>query len=84
MNSPRSDLAAIASAIWGRDWVSPLARCLGIGLRTAQRWAGGYIAVPAWVFDSPELMGAAANADEDLRARLKRVRAYLRRPRPYG
>lgn len=34
-------LASTAEAIFGPEWVAPLSRQSGVGLRTAQRWAAG-------------------------------------------
>lgn len=35
------DLRAAAETIYGSEWQSPLARDLGVALRTVQRWAAG-------------------------------------------
>lgn len=34
-------------ALFGPQWQSPLARALGVNLRTVQRWASGQNNVPA-------------------------------------
>jgi hypothetical protein len=38
---PRAILLRAARALYGDDWQSPLARHLGVSLRTVQRWASG-------------------------------------------
>ena len=45
-------------ALFGAEWVSPMARELGVALRTVQRWAAGTVAVPPGVLDHdvPELL----------------------------
>lgn len=75
----REQLADLCAAIFGPEWVSPLARTLNIGLRTAQRWASGVMPVPDWVWDSEELKKAAQDASSELAARLELVRAHLSR-----
>ena len=52
-------LRGLCSAIWGPDWVSPLARVLPVGLRTAQRWASGATPVPDWIWTNENLIAAA-------------------------
>ncbi len=46
---PRNDLEIVAWALFGSEWISPLARELGVGRRTVQRWAYGETAVPNWL-----------------------------------
>jgi len=75
--NPTEQLRAICAAIFGPEWISPLSRCLGVGIRTAQRWASGRVSTPAWVFSSPELIGAATAANKELGRRLERVQKYL-------
>ncbi len=36
-----ADLRAAAETLYGAEWQSPLARDLGVALRTVQRWAAG-------------------------------------------
>lgn len=45
-------------ALFGAEWVSPMARELSVALRTLQRWAAGAVPVPPKVLDHdvPELV----------------------------
>ena len=47
----RDLLARTGLALFGTEWVSPIARELGVALRTAQRWAAGEVPVPLGVLD---------------------------------
>ena len=42
-----AELHSLASASYGARWQSPLAREMGIALRTVQRWAAGGVHKPA-------------------------------------
>lgn len=44
-----TDLAAIGAALYGRQWRRPMAKALGVNLRTVQRWANGQNDVAPWV-----------------------------------
>lgn len=70
-------LRSIATAIWGAEWVSPFSRVLGIGLRTAQRWASGKTAVPDWVLTNQNLIDAAIRASQTLRTRNGTIAGFL-------
>lgn len=37
----RSDLIEAGQLLFGEEWQSPMARELGVALRTVQRWASG-------------------------------------------
>jgi hypothetical protein len=50
--APRHRLREVGEAIWGAEWVSPLARTVGVAVRTAQRWASGDSPVPEYVFEA--------------------------------
>lgn len=41
----------LGAAIYGPQWQSPLARALGINVRTVQRWAAGESDPPATVMN---------------------------------
>jgi|TARA_Y100000310_G_C20681921_1_gene816472 phenolic acid decarboxylase len=71
-------LAALAGAIYGPDWVAPLARDVSVNLRTAQRWAAGTVPVPAWLWGDGAFIAAAIAAGRDLAGRLERISEYLR------
>ena len=42
----RADLIEAGRLLYGPDWQSPLARELGVALRSVQRWAAGHNPVP--------------------------------------
>lgn len=67
--APRSRLREVGEAIWGGEWVSPLARTVGVAVRTAQRWASGDTPVPEHVFAS--LAPTISEAKIILRQRLE-------------
>ncbi len=48
----RTYLENVGSALYGAEWVSPIARDLNVSLRTAQRWATGEVEVPAGVAET--------------------------------
>lgn len=48
----RDRLEQIGRALYGPEWVSPLARALDVALRTVQRWAAGEIETPDWTADA--------------------------------
>lgn len=70
----RADLIAIGTALYGHEWVSPLAAALDVAVRTVQRWAAGDFEVPRTVAerDLPALArGPVGDAVvQTLRARL--------------
>lgn len=43
-------LVAVGQALYGAQWQSPLARDLGVAIRTVQRWAAGEYAPAAGVY----------------------------------
>lgn len=45
----KEELAAMAHAMFGMDWQSPLARALDVNPRTVRRWAAGTTPVPDWL-----------------------------------
>ena len=54
---PRDELEAVGQAIYGTQWVTPMARDLrkltgGPADRTAQRWASGANPIPATLRDA--------------------------------
>lgn len=61
-------LRALGEAIWGEEWISPLARHANVALRTAQRWAVGETRYPDGLIE--ELRPAIDAARERLRRRL--------------
>lgn len=74
-----SKLESLASAIYGPEWVSPLARDLGINVRSLQRWLSGERQMPDDLLARPELRQAAESAADSLAGRLALVRSYLGR-----
>lgn len=44
-----ADLELRASALYGEDWQSPLARRVRVDTRTVRRWKSGERAVPDWL-----------------------------------
>ena len=43
-------LSELGAVIWGEHWQSPMARDLGVALRTVQRWAAGRYEPPPTVY----------------------------------
>ena len=43
------DLQARASALYGDDWQSPLARRVRVDARTVRRWKAGEREIPSWL-----------------------------------
>jgi hypothetical protein len=79
----RRMLEAVGYSIYGPEWVSPIARDLGVSLRTAQRWASGEIEVPGRIVGS-ELALLAKTAvdrgtDRDLERRAEAIREMAAR-----
>ena len=68
-------LRRIGEAIYGAEWVSPMARDLSVNLRTMQRWAAGDTAPPDTVFADLKLLAARGGAE--LRARLAAIDEFL-------
>lgn len=59
----RELFAAIAAALYGEGWRSPLARTLGVAVKTVQRWETGFSRIPAPVWpDLQRLMAERAEA----------------------
>lgn len=75
VQGPQLRLRSLGEAIYGDEWISPLARALGVDVRTAQRWASGEIVAPASVFE--ELAPAARQAVARLRERLARLESVI-------
>ena len=77
--STQQRLTDIGRAIYGDEWISPLARDLQVALRTVQRWAAGEFEVPAWVFEreAPALCrrAVAAGVADVLERRATTIRA---------
>lgn len=44
-----ADLERRASALYGPDWQSPLARRVRVDARTMRRWKAGDRAIPDWL-----------------------------------
>lgn len=68
----RGELRALGTAVFGEQWVTPVAETLGVALRTAQRWASGERG------DAPS-DAALADLRERLRPRAAEVARELRR-----
>lgn len=67
--SPRHKLRKIGEAIWGSEWISPMARALNISVRTIHRYAAGDSMVPDGVFE--RLAPCISQAKAELQARLE-------------
>jgi hypothetical protein len=68
---PNGLLHRCGAALYGERWQSPLARDLGVAIRTVQRWEAGDRAVPSGIW--PELyrlLGARADEIAALRRAL--------------
>ncbi len=48
----RERLEHVGRALYGPEWISPLARALDVALRTVQRWAAGEIETPDWTAEA--------------------------------
>ena len=48
----RDRLEQVGRALYGSEWVSPLARALDVALRTVQRWVAGEIETPDWTAEA--------------------------------
>jgi|GEM_PF-6019052 len=66
---PRHKLRKIGEAIWGSEWISPMARALNISVRTVHRYAAGDSTVPDSIFE--KLMPCISQAKAELQARLE-------------
>lgn len=71
---PKETLAAVGIALYGRDWVSPLAAQLGVNRVTVQRWKDG---------DSRVTPRIAAELDQLLADRSVWVDAARKALRPF-
>jgi len=65
---PRHKLKIVCEAIWGKEWITPLARELDMSVRTAHRYAAGDTPVPDDIF--VRLAPRVAKARQDLAARI--------------
>ena len=79
IGSKQMTLHDIGYAIYGHEWVSPLARAIGVNTRTAQRWKSGETTVPETVLGNPALVYAAKTASADLQDRRDAIRKFLSR-----
>lgn len=66
-----ADIFQLAEALHGERWQAPLARNLGVNLRTVQRWAAGQNEPSATVVEQLRQM---------LAAKIERDRALLQSP----
>lgn len=66
---PRHKLRKIGEAIWGGEWISPMARALNISVRTIHRYAAGDSTVPDGIFE--RLAPCISQAKAELQARLE-------------
>ncbi|PGH59243.1 hypothetical protein CRT60_01020 [Azospirillum palustre] len=71
IDEPSRRLREIGSAIFGDEWITPMAKRFAVDLRTAQRWASGRHAVPQNIL--VELIPEARNAADGLRRRLSHL-----------
>jgi hypothetical protein len=71
---PVDDLQAAATLIYGSEWQAPLARDLGVALRTVQRWA-------AREMSPPDVRGELAAICRRKAEALMSIAAALERPR---
>ena len=55
------EFRAVALALYGHEWQSPLARALGVTPRTVRRWASGESPLPGWLEE--KLTGLAGARD---------------------
>jgi hypothetical protein len=53
MKRDHETLQTVGEALYGALWQSPLARDVGVAVRTMQRWAAGEFAIPDGIW--PEL-----------------------------
>lgn len=57
--TPTTLFARVGTLLYGGEFISPLARELGIDLRTVQRWASGRMYPPRPIWERLSLMLAA-------------------------
>jgi hypothetical protein len=68
---PTGLLRRCGTALYGERWQSPLARDLGVAIRTVQRWEAGDRTVPPGVWpELDRLLGARADEIAALRRTL--------------
>jgi hypothetical protein len=75
LNKGRFDMKPDCEALWGEDWMAPLAEVLAVNRRTVERWRSGEIIIPARISDElcrlPRI-GSAQRAYGDMLRRLAR------------
>ncbi len=69
-----SALAHYAELLYGRQWQTPLARALGVTLRTVVYWASGTVRIPDYV--SPRLAELLATKAAAIEAALIDLRFW--------
>jgi len=75
----RDALTRVGLALYGVEWVSPIARDLGVALRTAQRWAAGDVPVPLAVVEGDLRTLVASQGPRrlaDLRAGIATIESF--------
>lgn len=71
-------LVAAGQALYGDEWISPLARGLAVAVRTVQRWASGEVTVPDRVLEAELPKLARAAVEDGLAAALEERAAMVR------
>lgn len=71
MTHDHKTLAEAGSALYGALWQSPLARDLGVAVRTMQRWAAGEFEIPDGVW--PELAALCLKRSRNLASLAKKL-----------
>lgn len=62
-------------ALYGPNWVEPLAHALDYNLRTVQRWAAGTNSIPPWTWgEIVRLFGLRA---DEMTEGLERIRRHI-------
>jgi hypothetical protein len=70
---PADLVAAVGEALFGRDWVAPLARALNVADRTVHRWKAGDARATPRI--APELLQLLDERAAAITAARKRLRA---------
>ena len=69
----RYDWQERCAALWGDDWIAPLADVLAVNRRTVERWRSGAIEIPSAIADEIVRLPALGGATSAYGAMLRRM-----------